>query len=285
MLEKPCIYQFTNKVSIREEYSPAPSVPRSLKLFDFETYIYIHDLVCSIVLGNAVYPFWESFSKWTIAMFAWFYSNISICLWLCLKKISWRMKSWTRYESTFATIVFSNLSGPSLGGFQHTPPTKFFREVVAPYPRRSYVPGNDILFTGKQSLRDRYHCKSIPQKNQYQYSAILYWCYFVYQLNAGLRDCDDELVSATFSALQYLVPVLGSQNVLGSGSNILGGGEGSRYFTDTKPRVRTSAHSIFPALLIILTYLQFCNILLNNMNILSFLVSISRISRCSNWQL
>lgn len=50
----------------------------------------------------------------------------------------------------------------------------------------------------------------------------------MHQLMLGLRDSDDELVSATFSALQYLVPLLGSQIVIG--------GERSQQFTERRPK-------------------------------------------------
>ena len=46
----------------------------------------------------------------------------------------------------------------------------------------------------------------------------------------GLRDSDDELVSATFSALQYLVPLLGSKIVIG--------GERMQQFTERRPKVK-----------------------------------------------
>jgi hypothetical protein len=52
-------------------------------------------------------------------------------------------------------------------------------------------------------------------------------CYF--QLRLGLQDSDDELVSATFSALQYLVPLLGAHVIIG--------GERLRQFTERRPKV------------------------------------------------
>lgn len=45
----------------------------------------------------------------------------------------------------------------------------------------------------------------------------------------GLRDSDDELVSSTFSALQHLVPLLGSKIVIG--------GERIQQFTERRPKI------------------------------------------------
>ena len=44
-----------------------------------------------------------------------------------------------------------------------------------------------------------------------------------------MQDSDDELVSATFSALQYLVPLLGAHVIIG--------GERLRQFTERRPKV------------------------------------------------
>jgi hypothetical protein len=49
----------------------------------------------------------------------------------------------------------------------------------------------------------------------------------------GLQDSDDELVSATFSALQYLVPLLGAQVIVG--------GERTQQFTERRPKVSNIA--------------------------------------------
>ena len=53
--------------------------------------------------------------------------------------------------------------------------------------------------------------------------------FIVFQLRLGLQDSDDELVSATFSALQYLVPVLGA--------HVIVGGERIQQFTERRPKV------------------------------------------------
>ena len=52
---------------------------------------------------------------------------------------------------------------------------------------------------------------------------------FLFQLRLGLQDSDDELVSATFSALQYLVPIVGGHVIIG--------GERMQQFTERRPKV------------------------------------------------
>ena len=45
----------------------------------------------------------------------------------------------------------------------------------------------------------------------------------------GLRETDDRIVSATFSALAVMVPILGA--------NIVVGGERKKYFIEGRPKV------------------------------------------------
>ena len=49
------------------------------------------------------------------------------------------------------------------------------------------------------------------------------------QMLIGLRETDDRIVAATFSALAVMVPILGS--------NIVVGGERRKYFIEGRPKV------------------------------------------------
>lgn len=55
------------------------------------------------------------------------------------------------------------------------------------------------------------------------------YCDCLFQLRLGLQDSDDELVSATFSAMQYLVSLLGAHVIIG--------GERVQQFTERRPKV------------------------------------------------
>ncbi|XP_028410925.1 protein-associating with the carboxyl-terminal domain of ezrin-like isoform X2 [Dendronephthya gigantea] len=55
------------------------------------------------------------------------------------------------------------------------------------------------------------------------------------ELRLGLQDSDDELVSATFSAMQYLVPVLGAHVIIG--------GERLQQFTERRPKLDVESKS------------------------------------------
>ena len=46
----------------------------------------------------------------------------------------------------------------------------------------------------------------------------------------GLRETDDRIVAATFSALSVMVPILGA--------NVVVGGERRKYFIEGRPKVR-----------------------------------------------
>ena len=48
----------------------------------------------------------------------------------------------------------------------------------------------------------------------------------------GLRETDDRIVSATFSSLAVMVPILGA--------NVVVGGERKKYFIEGRPKVRLS---------------------------------------------
>ena len=48
----------------------------------------------------------------------------------------------------------------------------------------------------------------------------------------GLRETDNRIVSATFSALAVMVPILGA--------NVVVGGERKKYFIEGRPKVRLS---------------------------------------------
>ena len=53
----------------------------------------------------------------------------------------------------------------------------------------------------------------------------------------GLRETDDSIVSATFSALAVMVPILGA--------NVVVGGERRKYFIEGRPKVQSlSAFSL-----------------------------------------
>lgn len=52
---------------------------------------------------------------------------------------------------------------------------------------------------------------------------------FFLQMLIGLRETDDRIVAATFSALSIMVPVLGA--------NIVVGGERKKYFIEGRPKV------------------------------------------------
>lgn len=54
---------------------------------------------------------------------------------------------------------------------------------------------------------------------------------FLFQLLLGIKDTDDNLVSATLICLSELVPILGADTVIG--------GKRSRFFTDGRPNSKT----------------------------------------------
>lgn len=61
----------------------------------------------------------------------------------------------------------------------------------------------------------------------------MYICF--YQMLIGLRETDDRIVSATFSALAVMVPILGASVVVG--------GERRKLFIEGRPKVRLNVVS------------------------------------------
>lgn len=58
---------------------------------------------------------------------------------------------------------------------------------------------------------------------------IVFLCFI--QMLIGLRDTDDRIVAATFSALAVMVPILGSDIVVG--------GDKRKHFIEGRPKVLT----------------------------------------------